>query len=382
MKLLGGFARELGLPQEEFLALGRRLSSDAGERCGATQLGLRASRFANGVSRRHGGVARAMWHVLWPDRPVGEVPISHVTNGVHLRTWMAPPMQQLLARYLGADWHQRTADPRTWEAVDEIPDEELWATRCALRRATIEFARDRSVDDRLARGGPSREYAEAAERAFDPDVLTVGFARRLATYKRLHLLVRDPARALGLLRGPTPMQLLVAGKAHPNDEEAKRLVQGLFPMSADPDVARRVAYLEDYDLGVARTLVAGCDVWVNLPRAPLEASGTSGMKAVLNGGLHLSVLDGWWEEAFDGRNGWGIGGEPSGDLEQQDARDAAQLYHLLETEVVPAFYDRDASGLPRAWIQRIRASLRSLGPQVVASRMLAEYVTSAYGAGA
>jgi starch phosphorylase len=381
MATLGGFAHEAGLSRSELLGLGRRLPTDEGEPFGVTPLGLRASRFANGVSSRHGRVARAMWHSLWPDRRVEDVPIAHVTNGVHAPSWMAPAMQQLLARWLGADWHERAADPRTWDAVEKIPDEELWATRCALRSDLIEFARDRSVADRLARGGPSREYAQAAERSFDADVLTVGFARRIATYKRLHLLVRDPPRALRLLAGPRPMQVLLAGKAHPRDEEAKRLVQSLFPMTAATDVARRVAYLEDYDLGLAATLVAGCDVWVNLPRPPLEASGTSGMKAVLNGGLHLSVLDGWWEEAYDGHNGWGIGGEPSGDWEQQDARDAAELYHLLETEVVPTFYARDESGLPRAWIARIRASLRSLGPRVVASRMLEGYVASAYRGG-
>jgi starch phosphorylase len=320
-----------------------------------------------------------MWHPLWPERPVEAVPIGHVTNGVHLPTWMAPAMQRLLGRHLGDGWHERAADPRTWDGVEKIPDEELWAVRCELRRELVEFVRDRSVADRLARGGPSREYAEAAERSFDPDVLMIGFARRIATYKRLYLLVRDVPRALRLLEGPRPIQLLISGKAHPSDEEAKRLVQRLFPIAQASSVARRVAYLEDYDIGLATRLVAGCDVWINLPRPPLEASGTSGMKSALNGGLHLSVLDGWWEEAYDGTNGWGIGGEPVADGDEQDARDAAAFYHIVETEVVPSFYARDERGLPHGWLDRIRASLRSIGPRFNATRMLAGYENDAYG---
>ncbi len=382
LSVLGGFVDELQRTPDEFLALGRVRRDDPHEPFGMTVLGLHASRSANGVSRRHGEVAREMWASLWPDRPVEAVPIAHVTNGVHLPTWMAPAMQDLLDRWLGSDWRARASDASTWDAVDDIPDAELWAVRQALRRDLVRWVQAQSVDDRLARGAVPRSYAEAAARGFAPDVLTVGFARRLATYKRLYLLIREPQRALPLLDGPTPLQLVIAGKAHPEDDDAKRLVQQLFPVAMAQQVASRVAYLEDYDVAMAARLVAGCDVWVNLPRPPLEASGTSGMKAALNGGLHLSVLDGWWEEAFDGRNGWGIGAESAGDpmpgAEAQDARDAGTLYSLLEHEIVPAFYQRDETGVPRAWVQRIKHSLRSIGPRFNAGRMLRDYSDTVY----
>lgn len=384
LSVLGGFVDELQLPPDEFLALGRVRRDDPHEPFGITVLGLHASRSANGVSRRHGEVARGMWASLWPDRPVAAVPIAHVTNGVHIPTWMAPAMRELLDRWLGADWSARAADASTWDAVDEIPDAELWAVRQALRRGLVSWVQTRSIDDRLARGAVPRHYAEAAARGFAPDALTIGFARRIATYKRLYLLIREPQRALPLLEGATPLQLVIAGKAHPEDDDAKRLVQQLFPVAVAQQVASRVAYLEDYDHSMAARLVAGCDVWVNLPRPPLEASGTSGMKAALNGGLHLSVLDGWWEEAFDGRNGWGIGAESAGEsrlaAEAQDARDASTLYTLLESEVVPAFYERDDAGVPRAWVRRIKHSLRSIGPRFNAGRMLRDYSEMVYRA--
>ncbi len=373
-----GLVRALGLSDDAFLALGRTGPGGSSEPFGMTQLALRASRHRNAVSRRHGRVARSMWHCLFSDRAVEDVPIDHVTNGVHVPTWMAPEMRALLDRYLGDGWIGRAADPDTWAGVDRIPDEELWAVRTRLRGRMVEFVRDQSVFDRLARGDP-REYVEASERTFDPGVLTLGFARRLATYKRLHLLTRDAPRALRLLVGPRPVQMLIAGKAHPNDEGAKRIVQQqLFPLRGAPEVGQRVAYLEDYDLGTAQELVRGCDLWINLPRPPLEACGTSGMKAALNGCLNLSVLDGWWEEGFDGSNGWAIGGDESHDHGAQDERDAGMLYHLAETEVVPMFHDRDAAGVPRAWVQRIKRSMRTIGPRFCASRMLDDYVRRVY----
>lgn len=382
LSVLRGFADELQLPPAEFLALGRTRRDDPHQPFGITVLGLHGSRSANGVSRRHGQVAREMWTSLWPDRPVDAVPISHVTNGVHIPTWMAPGMRDLLDRWLGSAWTARASDPSTWDAIDEIPDAELWAVRQTLRGELVRWVQAQSIDDRLARGAVPRHYAEAAARGFSPDVLTIGFARRIATYKRLYLLIREPERALRLLDGPTPLQLVIAGKAHPEDDDAKRLVQQLFPVAMAQQVASRVAYLEDYDHGMAARLVAGCDVWVNLPRPPLEASGTSGMKAALNGGLHLSVLDGWWEEAFDGRNGWGIGVDVASDplpaAEAQDARDASTLYSLLEREIVPAFHERDEDGVPRAWVQRIKHSLRSIGPRFNASRMLHDYSDAVY----
>ncbi|HYL29716.1 MAG TPA: alpha-glucan family phosphorylase [Gemmatimonadales bacterium] len=378
---LAGFLASPGVDAASVLALGRPQGNvDTGE-FGVTPLALRLSRTANGVSRRHGRMARATWHGLYPDRAVDAVPIGHVTNGVHLPTWMAPAMRDLLGRYLGAGWESRAAEPATWDAVDRIPDEELWAVRQALRSDLVEYVRDRSAADRLDRGD-SIEYARAASDTFDAGRLTVGFARRLATYKRLYLLTFDRSRALGLLQGERPLQLLIAGKAHPQDEEAKRVVQQqLFPMRSADVIGRRVCFLDDYDLSMAIELVRGCDVWLNLPRPPQEASGTSGMKAALNGGLNLSVLDGWWEEAFDGSNGWGIGGDVAPDQAAQDARDAGALYDLLEREVVPLFYERDKQGIPRGWVRRIKQSLRTIGPRYSSQRMLEDYVATAYRAG-
>ena len=376
-RALEGFLPALGVDPGSVLTLGRPRPEDTGE-FGVTPLALRLSRSANGVSRRHGEVARATWRSLYPDRPADAVPIGHISNGVHLPTWMAPAMRDLLGRYLGGDWEARASDPLTWARLEDVPDEELWAVRQCLRRELVQYARERSTADRLCRGD-SIEYAEAAAETFDPEVLTVGFARRLATYKRLYLLTFDRGRALRLLQGERPMQMLIAGKAHPQDEDAKRVVQQqLFPMRAAPVVGRRVCYLEDYDLAMALELVRGCDVWVNLPRPPQEASGTSGMKSALNGGLNLSVIDGWWEEAFDGSNGWGINGDVTADHAAQDARDATALYDLLEREVVPLFYDRDPNGIPRGWVRRMKRSLTTVGSRYCNQRMLEDYLNAVY----
>ena len=356
---------------------GRTHPDDEFEPVGVTQLALRTSRAANAVSRRHGEVAREMWQAIWPDRAVDDVPIGHVTNGVHLPTWVGGPMRELLDRHLGGDWLERATDPGAWDAVDSIPDEELWAVRDSQRAALVDYVRDRSAADRLSRGEP-RDYVEAAARAFDPGVLTIGFARRMATYKRLTLLISDPGRALGLLGGDRPIQIVIAGKAHPRDDAGKGLIQALFAQRGAPHVGERVIFLHDYDLAMAARLVRGCDVWVNVPRPPQEASGTSGMKSAINGGLNLSVLDGWWPEAYDGTNGWALSGEVDGDHAAQDARDAAELYRLLEEEAVPAFYERGDSGVPHAWLARIRASLKTVGPGFCAGRMLEDYVERVY----
>ncbi|BDG01223.1 alpha-glucan family phosphorylase [Anaeromyxobacter oryzae] len=377
VSVLGPWLRTLGIEPAAALALGRPPGTSDDAPFGMTDLALRTSRAANGVSRRHAEVSRELWARHWPGLPAAEVPIAAVTNGVHLPTWMAEPMRALLARHLGPEWTAHPEDPARWAGVEELPDEELWAVRCRLRADLVAFARARSISDRLARGEPIA-YVERADRAFDPAVLTVGFARRVASYKRLHLLVADPARALALLAGPHPMQVVMAGKAHPRDEGAKAIVQRIFELKGEPNVAERVVYLEDHDMEMARKLVAGCDVWVNLPRPPQEASGTSGMKAALNGGLDLSVLDGWWCEAFDGRNGWAIRSEPGPDEAAQDARDAAALYDLLEREVVPLFYDRDAAGVPRAWLRQVKASLQSIGPRFITARTLEDYVAHVY----
>jgi glycogen phosphorylase len=370
-------ANELSLPAPDLLALGRTRSDEPHAPFGVTQAALRMSCAANAVSRRHGEVAREMWSSLWPDRAVQDVPIGHVTNGVHLPTWLGGAMRELLTRYLGEHWLENAVDPATWEPVADIPDLELWAARERQRAELVAFVRGRSTTDRLVRSDV-REYVQAASRAFDSHVLTIGFARRVATYKRLELLTRDPEWTLSLLSGDRPVQVVLAGKAHPRDEEAKRTLQKLFGLKYARVIGERVVFLDDYDLRSAALLVRGCDLWLNLPRPPLEACGTSGMKSAVNGGLQLSVLDGWWAEGYDGQNGWALSGEVDPDEYAQDERDTAALHELLGHEVVPSFYDRDEAGLPIGWLDRIRASLRSIGPRFCATRMVDEYVTRAY----
>ena len=375
---VGRLAGELGASVDELVELGHDTGADYHAPFGVTQAALRMSRAANAVSRRHGEVARDMWRSLWPDRDTAAVPIGHVTNGVHVPTWIGGPMRDLLDRHLPNGWIDHATDPAVWQAVDRIPSLELWETRCRQRAGLVEFVRARSVSDRLVRGD-LRGYVDAAARAFDPDVLTVGFARRVATYKRLEMLTRDPDWTLRLLDGDRPVQVVLAGKAHPRDEEAKRALQSVFGLKAAKVVGERVVFLDDYDLASGAVLTRGCDVWLNLPRPPLEASGTSGMKSVFNGGLQLSVLDGWWAEAYDGSNGWAISGDVDGDHHAQDERDAAAFHHLLGDQVLPAFYgDRDEHGVPTQWVTLMRASLRTLGPMFCASRMLDEYVRGPY----
>ncbi len=378
MDIFRDLPERLRTDRETFLGLGRINPNDHDEPSGMTPLALRLSRHANAVSRRHGEVARSMWQPLFHGS-ADDVPIEHVTNGVHLPTWMAAPMRSLLDRYLEDGWAERGHDPAVWRGIDDIPDAELWEARNELRRRLVEFVRDRSATDRLARG-EELTYVEAAATSLSPDVFTIGFARRMAQYKRLHLLTRDAQRAIKLLEEPLPTQFLFAGKAHPMDDAAKGVLQGTFALKGAPPVASRVAFLEDYDIGIAKMLVSGCDVWVNVPRPPLEASGTSGMKSILNGGLHLSVLDGWWAEAYDGINGWAIPGNVDHDHGAQDARDADRLYDLLEHEVVPLFHDRDEDGIPHRWVARVKASLRTNGPRFVASRMMGDYVSQVYPA--
>ncbi len=379
VEAIAGLTREMGVDPDEIIRLGRTRPDDEGEPFGVSQFALRTSRAANGVSRRHGEVARGMWHDMWPDRPVEEVPIGHVTNGVHVPTWIGGPMRELLDRHLGEGWLDRAADPETWAGVDTISDEELWGVRSRQRAEFVEYVRGKSVLDRLGRDEP-RSYVEAAAGAFDPDALTIGFARRLATYKRLHLLVQDADRALALLSNGRPVQLVLAGKAHPRDDGGKRMVQHLFSFKWAPEIGGRVVYLDDYDLSSAARMVRGCDVWLNLPRPPLEASGTSGMKSAVNGGLQLSVLDGWWAEGYDGENGWSLPGEEDPDHGAQDRRDGTELHRLLEREVAREFYERDESGMPRAWLARVRRSLKTNGPAFSATRMMRDYVERFYRA--
>jgi glycogen phosphorylase len=376
LAMLGRLADASG-DRERFLALGRIDPAQPHQPSGMTVLALRSSRQANAVSQRHGDVARGMWQPLFPGRAREGVPITHVTNGVHLPTWLHGPMRELLDKHFASGWMARADQPETWTPLAAVPAAELWAARCAARAQLVEMITRRAIGDRLRRGEPL-DYATAAVAGFDPDRLTIGFARRLATYKRLHLLGLMPERAVGLVSGTRPVQFVFAGKAHPDDQQAKDVVRRLFELKRAPGVAQRVAFLEDYDIPLAGQLVAGCDVWVNVPRPPLEASGTSGMKSVLGGGLQLSVLDGWWAEAYDGANGWAIDGSEHDDAAAQDWRDANTLFDLLEQQVVPMFHERDADGVPRRWVEMMRRSLMTNGPRFSATRMVREYLQRIY----
>lgn len=371
-------AQAMGTDWDSLVGLGRINPTDPNEPPGMTPLAIRLSRSANGVSRIHGEVSRRMWHGMFGGQSVDSVPITHVTNGAHLPSWIAPSIRRLLDRYLGDGWsdQKRVTDPETWKGVDAIPDEELWAAKLECRTRLIRWAKSQTVTERLTRSD-TLEYSHRAARTLDPNVLTIGFSRRLAAYKRLHLLTFTPDRMLRMLEGDRSMQFLFAGKAHPKDDDAKRILQELFKYKTDPRVGGRVAFFEDYDLGIASLLVSGADIWINMPRPPLEASGTSGMKAAFNGTLNLSVMDGWWAEAFDGNNGWAIHAIEA-DPNTQDSHDANALYDILEKEVIPLYYDRDQNGVPRGWVARMKACLKTIGPRFCATRMVDEYVRNIY----
>jgi glycogen phosphorylase len=376
---LGPLREALGLSAEGLLGLGRVRPRDGSESFCMTVLALKLSRHANGVSALHARVSRAMWTDLWPGRSEEEVPIGHITNGVHGSSWLAPQMRALYARHLGLGWEQRGSESRAWTGIEGVDDGELWETHQALKARLVDFVRRRAARNCRRRGEPP-EVVEEAARALRPDILTIGFARRFATYKRADLLLSNLDRLAALMNDPArPVQLVFAGKAHPHDEPGKRLLQQVACLTRDPRFAGRVVFIEDYDINVGRHLVQGVDVWLNTPRRPLEASGTSGMKVVLNGGLNLSVLDGWWAEAYDGLNGFAIGlGETHAAPEVQDWRDADALYHTLEKEVLPLYYDRDHDGLPRAWIARMKRAIRTLGWRFNADRMVMDYVRECY----
>jgi starch phosphorylase len=322
-----------------------------------------------------------MWQPMFPGSEPASVPITHVTNGAHLATFIGEPMRELLTRRLGKAWLERSADPAVWEVVREIPNEELWAARCEARARLVRYTRERIQTDRLQRGEQG-DRVRAIETGLDVDALTLGFARRFATYKRVHLLTHDLERAARILSGSPSVQLLVSGKAHPNDEGGKDALQRLYGFKkGDAAFADRIVIIEDYDLDVAAHLVSGCDVWINLPRRPMEASGTSGMKATFNGALQLSVLDGWWAEAYNGTNGWAIPGDEDSDPNVVDSRDAQLFYDLLEHEVIPLFYDRDENGIPQAWCDRIKQALITCAPAFSATRMVDDYAEKIYPRG-
>jgi glycogen phosphorylase len=375
-----GYWNQLGISHEEFLALGRRHRNDHWEEFGMTPLAIRLARTVNGVAKKHGEVCRSMWQCLYPGRPVDEVPITHVTNGVHHRTWIAPPLRDLFDQYLGEDWEARAADPATWNGIDRIPDEALWDVHQELKERLITEVRRRSARDR-ASIGESEAFIKAAERLLDPNTLTLGFARRVATYKRLNLLFADPKRTLGLLNHPTrPVQLIIAGKAHPGDNEAKHVLQALLGWRYDPRVSNKLAFLMDYDAEIARLMVQGVDVWVNLPRRPLEASGTSGMKVAMNGGLNCSILDGWWIEGYNGENGWAVGPEAENpDPHSADYEDAEAFYEIIEKQIAAIYYDQK-KGISKRWIAKMKNAIKTLTPAFCTDRMVGEYANRIYAA--
>jgi glycogen phosphorylase len=369
----------LGLSSAEFLALGRVDGSSAQEGFGLTPLALRLCRSTNGVSRKHGEVSRELWQKLWPDRTSDQVPITSVTNGVHPSTWVAPLLRRLYEQHVGEDWVERARDAGVWAyGIEKLADEELWQSHCLLKQRLVAFVRDHSFDARLARGD-SENYIEAARTMFEPEILTIGFARRVAGYKRWDLLLSDPERLTQLINDPDrPIQFVFAGKAHPQDQGAKAILQKLIEWQHDQQVSSRVAFIEDYDQEVARHLVQSVDVWMNVPRRPQEASGTSGQKVAINGGLNFSVLDGWWLEAYDGDNGFAIGDLSELTEDEADSREAESLYRVLTEEVLPRYYDRDDQGIPRRWVALMKRSIQTLVPAFSSDRMVAEYAERIY----
>jgi glycogen phosphorylase len=375
---LAGAWGTLGAYREAFLALGH-YDNGGGPLFNMTALALRTANFVNGVSQLHGQVTRDMWAPIWPGIDNAHRPVRAITNGIHVPTWMSLEMAALLDEFLPADWRDRVDDPALWDAVMRIPDERLWETRQALRTYLFAFLRERARQ-RWKEEHVSAARVVAAGTLLDPSALTIGFARRFTGYKRSELIFHNPERLVSILTAVRrPVQLVFAGKAHPADETGKHNIQKVYRRAIDSMFAGRIAFVDDYDLHVAHFLVQGCDVWLNNPRKPLEASGTSGMKASINGVPHLSIGDGWWAEGYSGQNGWLIDGHSQGgDPDATDAADADALYQLLEREIVPTFYDRDAQGIPRRWCAVVRQAILSVTPRFSARRMVKEYAERMY----
>ncbi|HEY3395992.1 MAG TPA: alpha-glucan family phosphorylase, partial [Lacipirellulaceae bacterium] len=376
---LGPLRDRLGISQAQLMGLGRVEPQNEHEPFCMTVIGLKLSRRANAVSSLHGHVSRRMWAHLWPWRVEEEIPIGHITNGVHIPSWLAYPMHLLYDRVLRSDWQEWMGDAKVWQSLYNVDPGELWETHSDLKNRLLDFVR-RRVSRQARRRNEPDEAIQAARSLLDPNALTIGFARRFATYKRADLFFRVLDGLAGLVNDPQrPIQLIFAGKAHPADEPGKQLIQKIANLRHDPRFAGRLVFLEDYDINVGRHLVQGVDVWLNTPRRPKEASGTSGMKAVLNGGLNLSILDGWWAEAYNGKNGFAIGdGRQHVDDEITDNRDAQNLLRVLREEVIPLYYERDADGLPQQWISMMVESIATLAPRFSAHRMVMDYVRNCY----
>jgi starch phosphorylase len=376
-KYFGRWCDEIGVKVDDLMALGHRPGDDHDTPFNMAVMGLRLAGRSNGVAELHGEVSRDMFGDLWPDLEPDETPIGSITNGVHAHTWTAPEINDVLSRYVLPEWDE--AGRELWARIAEAPDDELWRAREQARERLVTFVRRRLREAAATRGLTGSDVAWTEE-VLDPRVLTIGFARRFATYKRATLLLSQPDRLRALLLSPDrPMQLVFAGKAHPADEAGKEMIRQIVAFSSDPEIRHRFVFVDDYDIAVARALYQGADVWLNNPRRPQEACGTSGMKAALNGGLNLSILDGWWHEMFDGENGWAISSaEDVEDLERRDRLEAGALFDLLERQVVPLYHERYGGPVPRRWLKKVRRSLASLGPRVTASRMVADYVTDLY----
>jgi len=374
-----GYLPQLKIERNDFLGLGRQNPRDDNEPFCMTVLAIRLANTTNAVSKLHGKVSRKMWRAIWPDLPDAELPITSITNGVHTRTWLAPEMAQLYDRYLGIQWEERPTDYGIWRRVDHIPDAELWRTHERRRERLVAFARARLKAQLKRRGAPPSEIGRAEE-VLDPDALTIGFARRFATYKRGSLIFRNLERLGAIINNKDrPVQILFAGKAHPRDHGGKELIAEILHIARRPEFRRRVVFVEDYDIHVARYMVQGIDVWLNNPRRPLEASGTSGMKVCCNGGINLSILDGWWVEGYAQNNGWAIGaGEEYTDLTYQDDVESRAIYDLLEQEIVPLFYTRSSDGLPRGWLRVMKQSMGTVCPVFNTNRMVQEYIEKCY----
>jgi glycogen phosphorylase len=372
------YCRDTQIEFEQLMLLGRRRPGEIGERFSMALLAIKTSSYRNAVSRLHRSVSQEMWSDLWPQLPVWEIPITSITNGVHLRSWLNTDLGELYDEYLPPDWRDDYANPGAWQALEEIPDHELWEVHKRRKRRLISFVRERSVACALARKAPATEVQRASE-VLDPDALTIGFARRFATYKRATLLFRDIARLKLILSNPQrPVQVVIAGLAHPKDHPGKMLIREIVQLSRDPELSKRLVFVEDYGMQVARELVQGVDLWLNNPRRGEEACGTSGMKAGVNGVINLSILDGWFDETYERSGGWAIGDqEPYS--EDQDEIHARAIYSLLENEIAPMYYDRGADGVAETWIQRVKQSIKLVSQAYNCQRTVTDYMTQLYG---
>lgn len=378
-KYFTNFIAELGISREQFLALGRILPDDAGESFKMPILALRLSSYVNGVSKLHGQISREMWSSLWPAVPVSEVPIISITNGIHTKSWLSDEMSSLYESYLGPNWANEAIKKTIWNGVEQIPDEQLWQAHQHCKGQLVAFTRER-LKAQMKRRGTYHSELNWAEEVLDVEALTIGFARRFVAYKRGNLLLKDPQRFVNLLNNPNrPVQIIFAGKAHPRDAEGKEIIRQIINFASKYDLQRHIVFLEDCDIEVARMLVQGVDLWLNNPRRPREASGTSGMKAAINGALNMSTLDGWWCEGYRPEVGWAIGTEQTySEPDYQDIVDSHAVYNLLENEVIPLFYTRSADDLPRAWLRRVKNSIKSIAPRFNTRRMVTEYTQKFY----